>query len=1278
MSIKGFSANLSVLPWLATAAITVQVSAADLDTRSVQWLVTQLRVAEATNNPYLMNDTAHRLEQVFPDHPDALATRAIFALQGEERALGIELIKKLQRLYPRYDNLNALLNYIDVTGPRKGEFQQARLYAKAGRYQDALAIYEQLFQGQFPTAATWADYISWLGEDDKQWAKVNNLYRQLNAKYPGIAIFEIDHASHILKKHRQDQSAFAVFKKYAHHPDHENLVSGRWLRALQRLPINNQTLAMFEEYVATYPLSDEAKGALADVKLALAAQRKQQSNPYYQAWQKAERLMAQEQTYAEAEQQLNYALSGWPTNPDVLGSMGILQLRKGEHALAQGYFEQAFKHAGDVGDAQKWQGLKRTARFWELMKLESQAVDQQNYSAAAQLLHDALALNEDNNTVLERSAELMRLQGKSSQAEQLYREVLRKEPLNSTALTGLLALARDSQDLRVIQQFLQSLTAAQRQLLQDDSKGLERDLLREQAKQAEQQGQFAKAEQALDQAIALAPEDAWLLYDKAKLLQRQQQPQQAQAVFQNALWRFPLNADIRYAYALLLQSLDQFQLGYQVLAEISAKRSSSAIVALRDELWLQQQLRQAEQQYLTNDLAASQQSLAQIAIDDRVTGSNKALLAQAWYRIGEPAKAIHLLQSALTDPGELSLSWHLTLAQWLSETGQTNRALAVLSPWQQRNDLTSEQQQQVQSGIAKIYLAKAEQEHGDTPWIEQFLAQYPDNPFMLQEAGEKALAEQRDNDALRIYQRLATLSPDDLAVQIQYLQLAADDDEDRAVPLAEQLVQRVAEHSSSTPSYLQHRLMKSLAALPDEQALPLAEQLVNANANDSELHYYAADLAKRKRHYELAKPLYSAVLARNSAWQPEQPLPDSMPQGTVWFASNARTALEEIAKQQNGHIAVGFNFMGQTSTQSDSSLGVGGMMTELYYPLFDRGQAFVKLDPVVLQAQRSQFTEAYSASQFGTGFLCYPLCQTLSIRPLDRGVAWGVGWQQDNLRLDIGSTPQGFLLSQQVYGLQYGGSIGSVSWDIDLSKRPVTSTVLSYAGLQDPETGRVWGGVAQTGASLGFYYDQGEQLGLWSQLSYHQYRGENVLNNRRYRAMLGSYYRLLQQADVEFSLGASLLHWGYQHNLSGETFGHGGYYSPQSYWSLGIPLTLSGFTQNWSYRLRASLAYSMTRTDDIDYFPTDSQYQQLALSRAAIMDRVPVYAGESSNGLSYSLSGEFEYRLTPHWYLGGSLSIDRAEFYQPNFAQFFIRYDFAPNIHPLDYNPRLMVPYSNF
>ncbi|CAM3044808.1 hypothetical protein PSDI105340_17175 [Pseudoalteromonas distincta] len=96
------------------------------------------------------------------------------------------------------------------------------------------------------------------------------------------------------------------------------------------------------------------------------------------------------------------------------------------------------------------------------------------------------------------------------------------------------------------------------------------------------------------------------------------------------------------------------------------------------------------------------------------------------------------------------------------------------------------------------------------------------------------------------------------------------------------------------------------------------------------------------------------------------------------------------------------------------------------------------------------------------------------------------------------------------------------------------------------------------------------------------------------------------------------------------------------------------------YRLKAGVSYSQTKTQSIDFSPNDGDLQIAAYDRESITGVDPVFEGETSSGISYNLEGSFEYRITPHWFFGGYLAIDRSDFYEPNFGQLYICYCFNP------------------
>ena len=117
---------------------------------------------------------------------------------------------------------------------------------------------------------------------------------------------------------------------------------------------------------------------------------------------------------------------------------------------------------------------------------------------------------------------------------------------------------------------------------------------------------------------------------------------------------------------------------------------------------------------------------------------------------------------------------------------------------------------------------------------------------------------------------------------------------------------------------------------------------------------------------------------------------------------------------------------------------------------------------------------------------------------------------------------------------------------------------------------------------------------------------------------------------------------------------------------------------NFVYRLRAGVSWSTTTTDDIAFFPNDPILQGQAEAQTAVTGVVPYFEGDTSSGLSYNLGASFEYRFTPHWFFGGYVNLDRADFYEPNYAQLYFRYYFNPVYSELAFPGKPVVPYASY
>ena len=192
--------------------------------------------------------------------------------------------------------------------------------------------------------------------------------------------------------------------------------------------------------------------------------------------------------------------------------------------------------------------------------------------------------------------------------------------------------------------------------------------------------------------------------------------------------------------------------------------------------------------------------------------------------------------------------------------------------------------------------------------------------------------------------------------------------------------------------------------------------------------------------------------------------------------------------------------------------------------------------------------------------------------------------------------------------------------------------------------------------------------------------GKNIPDNRELNIRSGLNWDVIDHPFYTLSTGATLTYWQFQKNLRHYQFGHGGYYSPQRYVSLALPVEWQARGDNWSYRIGGSLSYSNNNEKEAPFFPNHATLQQLAAQRASVENfSPPRHSGGKGGGFGYSVRGAIEYRVNEALTIGATAEIDRSKDYEPNRAGIYLRYHFSPQKDKMSY-PSLgsARPYSQY
>ncbi|MGE9290737.1 MAG: cellulose synthase subunit BcsC-related outer membrane protein [Puniceicoccales bacterium] len=236
--------------------------------------------------------------------------------------------------------------------------------------------------------------------------------------------------------------------------------------------------------------------------------------------------------------------------------------------------------------------------------------------------------------------------------------------------------------------------------------------------------------------------------------------------------------------------------------------------------------------------------------------------------------------------------------------------------------------------------------------------------------------------------------------------------------------------------------------------------------------------------------------------------------------------------------------------------------------------------------------------------------------------------------IELGMTPLGGAADADFVGRVGIQSLyDSGSWDLEIYRRSVTESLLSYTGMKDPYSSLVWGRVLETGLHVSVYHSISEQLNVFGSMEVAKLTGQNVADNEKFRIDLGL-SRTFKPDDFHYiNFGPILTFYSYNKNLSFFTYGQGGYFSPE-YLIQGL-LSIQFMTEEGlDYLFKGELAGGGQSNNQASspYFPLDPD------------SRTYDGTNESSGILISNLKGLMY--LTDQWAFGAEIGYNKTPSYE--------------------------------
>lgn len=1301
----------SAPPWLAPAAFVAAACApawahaqAPALSAAESELLSGARMWAGKNRTDMARQLVEKMLALRPDAPQALALLGELALREKKPDEARRMLARLREIPAGSAAARELEILLRVHGPDAEKLAQMRLMARAGRKAEAADLARELFPEGAPTLGGLAlEYHLIIGTATRQGRaslrELDRLYAQTGEPRYRLAQLEVRLA--------QGESAAVIAREIetiAERPDvNQQQLQEQWRRTLERLPNAAAHEGRLRAFLQRFPGDTAATERLAALQQAAERAARAARDPANIA-RNAARTALEQGDAAAAEEQLQQVLALRPHDGESLGNLGLIRLRQGAHAEAADLFAKAHAHTRQA----RWKDLLQTARFWGLLRQADRALDAGELSLAADLAQRALALQADNAEALATLAGIRDAQQDQGAAEHLYQQALTRDAAHTGAIRGLAALygrtGRAAQALALLGD-----AAARDPALAGRLAPVHAALLVSQADAHLQAQRTGAAMRALEAALVVAPADAWARHRLARLYLRLGLRPEALQVMDQGVARAATEPapDMLYARALIRAAVDDYDGALADLAGIPQDRQTASMRELGQRATVRSLVAQAVS---PRTVAAAGQTQRLLAQAEQAAGNHVDLLspvANAWFALGRPQQGIAVFGRLEARSAPVPANAQLEHAQLLHRA-QADAAVADRLPALLLERIwNSEQESRLVALYAahRVRLIEGQRQAGNTRAASQ-LAREP-LPEPVAAAAQRAQLQARlltaageYGDAAALLRPLLAAEPHRTDIRMALAEALSRVGDGVGADAHAQQLERELPPDDVAPRLALVRIWQRIGRV--EQARALTAQLRETFPGDSDVLLHAARLERGHRNYQQALVFFRSALMlerRAEATTPaaaadmapappdgpghEADAPMTLRQSYTLSGAPQNAAIDSIQSEidaiearRQPRIEFGHQALHKRSTEGTSSLRGWERPMVAWFPRGYDGHHFLHVDHIELDAGDlpaggSEFPG------FGLAAALPPGAPQPYRRQRGSGVNVGFGYAGDDVQWDIGATGVGLPVTNVVGGIARMGEMGRYRYRLEVFRRPVTGSLLSYAGARDAVTGDIWGGVVATGVAGRVSTDMGPYNASVS-ANAAALTGRHVANNTRLQIRLAADRDLWRTSRSSLNAAMALSLWHYGKDLSNYTFGHGGYYSPRTYAALAAPLEWTGRQGALTWLVRAAVSVSRSSSGASDLFPNHPALQAQARARLASTGASAVFAGSSGSGFGRSLRAALEYQLTPQWALGAQLDLDRSAYYAPTSISFYGRYRFDGTPAPLDARPRPVQPYSSF
>jgi len=1198
-------------------------------------LLEQAQFWQQQGQPERALQAYERLLSAEPNNLEAIAGAAEMAAIGNQTSAAQRYLQQLRRIGPQDSRLPRLTELVRLLNEDAETLSAARGLASAGRGAEAVARYRQLFRdGSVPSALASEYYQVLASASENGYREAVQQLGQRVAAAPNDQRLALTYAQILTYREEMRGEGVDRLRQLAQQRSVREPARLAWRQGLLWLSDDPESAARIAQYLEKFPGDRELE---AKMQIARTGGVTPEVAGRLLAWQ-----AMGNRNLAESERRFNEVLASSPTDPEAL--IGIAIIRKSQNRMpeARQLLARAIAAAPDreaeltaqLGDlSAPWAGRPRGGGGGGPGHhvLGWRALNRGDLDAADRNARRALSGRGQERLDAEMILGQVALQRQDFiSAEGRFRAALALRPNQRDAQTGLyFALTGQNR--------IAEADALQREagLSVAAAGGARAVAMRDRAALIDDPEQRLEA---LRRALSADPGNAWVRMDLVRQLRALDRLEEARAI--QAQMEQETGADSSMAAALLAMEDERYGAVVALLDRVPVRVRNTDTNRLLANARREYEVRQVERQVREGRPGASEALLAMANRRDPAFTSGPAVV-RAFSRLGDSRGAGLAARAALTANPLTTAQNRIDLASALLEANRMEDAAALLNPLAADSRIPIEtrreiarvmEQGAVQQSDALMYRQAPEEAYQALrPNLEAQPASVPLNMALVR----LYLSARRYDEARQLAQAVLERDPRNLLARLTMIDVAAAEGNFRE---AEGLL---AETAFLHPGDNQVMMAESRLARARGDYVRTLQVLERVAARRLDHLRQSGQMVEAEQTAQAFSPTRRAATSRLT-----DPTSVQIADELVRARDEAATWLQAGIQIQNRTGQAGLSRALTVVAPVEVSTPVPGI----------GGRVVIGLDTVSMNAGRIGSNVA-TQRQFGTNALMAPADFRRPNAAVD-GIALRMTYMRNNFRADIGSTPMGFANPTVVGGMEVVPRINEhLRLRLTFERRAMTDSILSYAGQRERDWAVNWGGVVRTGGRVQLEYTPAGRWGAYAGVGGYSIDGQNVQSNKRIEASVGAYYNVLRDRNQSLTLAAGLFYTGYDNNLSGFTFGHGGYFSPQQSVLGQVQAEYTARWGDWAFRTVGGAGYQNYRTKTNAIFPTNSalqgQLEQAAAFDSTLATRLP---GQRSDGLTGSIFANLEYAINPNLRVGAAGRYERVGNWDEGVGFFYLRW----------------------